>query len=149
MNTASRIISTVPGLILALLLAPAAAPAAPGDKPANTPEALFNTNSIPRSLFVVPTNTASGRDPFFPNHTYGAAPVAPKHPGATIVLVLNGLSGPSDHRLAMINGHTFAENEEAEVTSGEGKVRIRCVEIKKDSAVIEVAGERRELRLRD
>ena len=131
-----------------LLLPPVVASAAPGEKPAATPESLFNTNAFPLSTFVIPTNAASGRDPFFPNHVAGTAPVA-AHPAAAIVLVLNGLSGSADRKLAMINGRTFAENEEGDVNAGNGRVRIRLVEIKKDSAIIEVAGERRELRLRD
>ena len=51
-------------------------------------------------------------------------------------------------RLCLINNGTFAEGEEGEVITAEGKVRIRCIKIKEDSVLIEAGGERQELRLR-
>jgi len=110
------------------------------------------TNAIPQSIFLLPANSKEIRDPFFPNSdrlSIGSA-TAPKRsptPDSTL-LVLNGLSGTSDRRLAMINGHTLAEGEESEVNTSAGRLRFRCLEIKADSVIIEVGGERRELRLR-
>ncbi len=65
-------------------------------------------------------------------------------------LVLNGITGPP-RRTAMINGRTLEAGEDAEVKDHNGsKTRIKCLEIKDDSAIIEIisTGERKELRLR-
>jgi hypothetical protein len=135
--------------LAALLLTPTLLRSAPSAPPAKPLESLFNSNAIPRSLYITPTNSMSGRDPFFPNRGVSVLTPQPQHPANAVVLVLNGLSGSADHRLVIINGRTLAEGEEAGVNTANGSVRIRCVEIKKDSVIIEVAGERRELRLRD
>jgi hypothetical protein len=72
----------------------------------------------------------------------------PKTPIETINFILNGITSPP-RRTAMINGRTFEPAEEGEVKlpSG-GKMLIKVEEIKADSAVILVSGQRRELRLR-
>ena len=65
------------------------------------------------------------------------------------VLVLNGITGPPK-RLAMINGKTFGVGEEGEVRLPSGsKILVKCVEVGDKSAVIEVGGKRRELKMRD
>jgi hypothetical protein len=123
--------------------------------PSEKPESVTSvavTNSIPQSIFVVPKNAEEGRDPFFPTSdrlwrvTTVKLPPRPNTPAVS--LVLNGLSGTADHRLAMINGRTFAEGESNEVTTAGTRVLIRCIEIKESSVVIEVGGARRELSLR-
>ena len=63
-------------------------------------------------------------------------------------LRLNGISGPPDHRLAIINNKTFDAGEEAEVNTNAGRLRIRCIEIQPDAVIIQIGGERRVLRLR-
>jgi len=64
-------------------------------------------------------------------------------------LTLNGLSGPP-RRTAIVNGRTFEAGEQAEVRLPSGsKILIKCEEIKDSSAVFLIAGQRRELRLRD
>ena len=67
---------------------------------------------------------------------------------AAVPATLNGLSGTKDRPLAIINNYTFAKGEEADVHIGSGRMHIRCVEIKEESVVIDVNGERQELRLR-
>jgi hypothetical protein len=62
--------------------------------------------------------------------------------------VLNGLSGAGQKRLAIINGSTVAEGEVSNIPTPTGRVRIRCVEIKDTSVIIEVGTELREIRLR-
>jgi hypothetical protein len=111
-------------------------------------EAAADENrTIPRSIFTVPTNPKEGRNPFFPKS--GGSSAASTHPTPpSSAIILNGLGGTPDNRLAIINNRTFAEGEEAEVSTAAGRVRIRCIEIKTGFVVIEVAGERRELRLR-
>lgn len=109
---------------------------------------------IPQSLFSIPTNPKEGKDPFFPAsarpYTSGT-PVRTNtivKPGPAVDFVLNGISGSAEKPLAMINGRTFEKNEEGDITTTGGRVHIRCVEIKADSAIIEFRGERRELKLR-
>ncbi len=105
--------------------------------------------SIPQSIFIVPSNPKEGRNPFFPQTT---PVVTQSKPRETVVdttgLMLNGITSPPK-RTAMINGRTFEPGEEAEVrTPGGAKVLIKCEDIKADSAVILVGGQRRELHLR-
>jgi len=134
------------GVAVLTLLAITTSPSAPPQKKIATAARSPATNVIPPSVFVAPTNPAHGRDPFFPNHLFGAGSEDPKHAAsshADVALVLNGLSGTLDHRLAMINGRTMAEGEESEVPTSVGRVKVRCVQIKADSGVIEIGGERR------
>ena len=63
-------------------------------------------------------------------------------------LKLNGISGTVDHRLAIINNRTFETKEEGAVSTAAGPVHIRCLEIKPDSALIQIGAEQRILRLR-
>jgi len=121
--------------------------AAQPPKPA-APPAKTEVTEPETSNFVVPRNQKEGRDPFFPNSTIAvpgpvvsptkATPVAP------VKMTLMGISGPRDKHLAIINGKTFGKGEEQDV----GHVHIRCVEIKEESVIIDVNGERQELRLR-
>jgi hypothetical protein len=107
---------------------------------------------IPKSVFLVPSTPQEGKDPFFPRsmRLYASAgvktnvqPTAP-----SFELRLNGISGTADHRLAIINNQTFQANEEGEVPTNPGHARIRCLEIKPDSVLVEVGGQQRALRLR-
>lgn len=68
---------------------------------------------------------------FYPNH-----------------LGLMGISGALNHRLAIINNQTFGVGEEGEVTANSARVRIVCKEIKDDSVVVLVKGQKRTLHLR-
>jgi hypothetical protein len=104
---------------------------------------------IPKSVFVIPSNSQEGTDPFFPKAVPRIQP-APKDPRPTgaAELHLKGFSGTPQHRLAIISNYTLAEGEEGDLNLGTTRVHLRCVEIKADSVVIEVSGERRELRLR-
>jgi hypothetical protein len=136
---------------LAFQLSPLSSQAAP--KTANETAA---TNTIPKSVFAIPASKTDGCDPFFPNSTrLWGGPLIPqattaKQPKATGLdcLVLKGLSGPEDNRLAMINGRTMARGEDAEINTDCGRLLVHCVDISSNSAVIEVSGERRELKLR-
>lgn len=112
--------------------------------PAETP--------LPRSVFVIPKSAKEGRDPFFPNSTRLFGEVATKTstnaPVTKVDLVLKALAVSAEQRLATINNRTFEVGEEAELQTGRGRVRVRCLEIHEDSVVIEVGGERRTLRMR-
>jgi hypothetical protein len=115
--------------------------AAPATKPV-APEAP------PRSVFVVPTSPQDGRDPFYPNspRPYENAPAAKAVVGDVRSLVLKGISGPPDHRLAIINNRTLAVGDEQDLATPQGRVHIRCVEIKDNSVVIESGGQNHELK---
>jgi hypothetical protein len=129
--------------------------------PANTPVAGSGTSavsgdlSIPRSIFVLPRTPEQGKDPFYPrsNRPYSiqAPTLVPTTNTPVALLVvpkLTGISGSSERRLAMINNRTFETGEEGDIFSGANRLKIRCLEIGPDSAVIFFNGERRELRLR-
>ena len=65
-------------------------------------------------------------------------------------LKLQGMSGLEGQRLALINGATVAVGEIADIKC-DGIVKVRCVEIRDRSVVLELvaSGETREIRLRD
>ena len=123
--------------VLPVAAAPAAAPVAQ----LVTPEVTL------RSVFVLPTNPKEGRDPFFPASTRPYEDAASKNPvaGDLTALVLKGFSGPPDHRLAIINNHTFGVGDEGDVLTPHSRIHIRCVEIKTNSVVVESGGQRHEL----
>jgi hypothetical protein len=113
---------------------------------------------IPKSVFIIPTNSAEGRDPFFPLSTR-LNPPPPPPPAVTptnvapavvqlVQLDLKGISGAVNHRLAIINNQTFAVGEEGEVAVASGRVRVICKEIKDDSVLVLVNGQERTLHLR-
>jgi hypothetical protein len=64
-------------------------------------------------------------------------------------LVLNGIIGVRPGATALINGRTFAENEEGKVGLGKTNVLLRCLEIQRDRVRVLIvgSGEQRELRL--
>jgi hypothetical protein len=107
---------------------------------------------IPKSVFIIPTTPQEGKDPFFPSsmRLFSSAVVKTNVQPTTrpVELHLNGISGTADHRLAIINNQTFEINEEGEVPTHPGRTRIRCLEIKPDSVLIQVGGEQRVLHLR-
>jgi hypothetical protein len=122
---------------------------APGENSPAAPRGA-GTTALPQSVFVVPANRAEGRDPFFPNSTRGGAVIPTPQPTVTNVgLVLNGLSGTPENRLAIVNGRTLAKGESSEVNVAGRRVLIRCIEIREKSAVVEAGGSRQELFLRD
>ncbi len=100
------------------------------------------------SVFVLPTNQQEGRDPFFPNSVrpYEYAPATRKNFSDVSSLILKGISGPPDHRLAIINNHTFGVGDEQDLLTPQGRIHIHLVEIKNDSVVIESGGENHELK---
>jgi hypothetical protein len=124
------------GLVMALpaAAAPAASPAVP--------------EVVSHSTFVIPKEPRGGRDPFFPNSNRPYEIATPAQPRTADVstLVLKGISGPANHRLAIINSHTFGAGDEANVVTPQGPIHIRCIEVRPGSAVIESGGQRHELK---
>lgn len=115
--------------------------------PSPTPTPMVE---IPVSKFQIPASPREGRNPFFPQSMTEAAPVAKpmaKGPDASAI-VLNGITSPP-RSMAMLNGKTFEPGESGEVKLPSGdRVPVQCIEIRKDSVLIQVGNERRELRLR-
>jgi len=128
--------------------------ACPNAQPQSTNTTATNA-PLAQSVFIMPKGKPEGVDPFFPrsNRPYFGTPlpVAPTNPEPVAVAVelkLKAISGLPEHRLALINNHTFEAGEEGEVVTTTGRMRIRCLEITQDSAVVQVGAERRELHLR-
>ncbi len=66
-------------------------------------------------------------------------------------LILKGISGTKDHRLAMINNQTLGAGESVTVKLAGSPVKLRCLEIRDKSVIVALDGQeaRRELWLRD
>ena len=113
--------------------------------------------AIVKSIFVADGRT--GKDPFFPNSTRGREVIpqnittnaAPLPSQAFESLALKGISGTKGQRLALINSATVGIGELAEIRCGREIVKIRCLEIRDRSVLIELnsTGETKELKLRD
>jgi hypothetical protein len=126
----------------ATALAVIAAPVAQADK--------ADKAKTTRSVFILPSNSKEGCDPFFPksNRPYEMAAAANMRTGnitSITSLVLKGFSGSQNHRLVIINNHSFAAGDTGDVITSDGRVHLRCIEIKTNSAVVEVGGQRYEL----
>jgi hypothetical protein len=92
-----------------------------------------------------------GKDPFFPHSIRrGTAEiVTPNAPLADVRdLVLKGISGGKDRRLALINNRTVENGEELDFKFGNRAVKVHCVEIREKSVVIRVDGQSKEIFLR-
>lgn len=102
---------------------------------------------IPQSVFIVPTSPKQGRNPFFPN----SVPRVPQKTNAPVdfaSIVLNGITSPP-RRTAMINGSTFEVGETGDVKLSNGsRLTIQCLEIRSDTAIVAISGQKRELHLR-
>jgi hypothetical protein len=106
-----------------------------------------------KSIFIMPTAPREGKDPFFPRSTrpYTTRVISTNTTPVPIIadFRLDGISGPPEHRLAIINYKTFEVGEKAEVNTNAGRMSVHCLEIGTDSVVIMIGGvERRVLRLR-
>jgi hypothetical protein len=111
------------------------------------PATRSDETGTPRSAFTLPSTSKEGRDPFFPDSTrcYETVVAASSRVADVTSLVLRGFSGSMDHRLVIINNHTFATGDEGDVITLTGRIHLSCIEIKTNSVVIEVGGQRREL----
>jgi hypothetical protein len=101
---------------------------------------------VPKSIFAY----RAGKDPFFPNRPKDddKAPPPPENLEAP---VLRGITGNADRRVVLINDRTFTKGEAGEIKVGTNTHRIRVIEIKDRSVIIERGGQagRTELPLRD
>lgn len=87
-------------------------------------------------------------EPARPLPAFNGAPTFP--PKNYSALELKGISGSPNARFALINNQTVAAGETAKVKLGESIVKVKCLEVHDDYAVIMIDGtsERRELRMR-
>jgi hypothetical protein len=144
---------------LSLVLLPSCKPAVQPSGPPKPVAAKTNllataTNRVPTAYVSVFEDLAppKGRDPFFPNSRRREpepTSTTPREKAAAVTeLVLKGIVGSPNHRLAVINSTILEINEEASVRLPEGaRVRVRCVEIGEDHALIKVEGELQPRRL--
>lgn len=130
------------GLLAACLAAaPAGLLAASGSTKLSAPEAAY-----PHSLFT--DEIGQGRDPFFPRSarrqpkTVADASAQPKKAQPALeTLSVRGILAASNHRrLALINGRVFAQGETFDISVPNGRMRVRCLEIKPASVVLSVEG---------
>jgi hypothetical protein len=107
-----------------------------------------STNMVQiRSIFIAPTSNKEGRDPFFPESTRLAdAAASTNHVPEITSLKVPGIFGTPDHRLAIINNHTFAVGEEGDVLTATGRIHLKCVDIQADAVVVEVNGQQHRIR---
>lgn len=90
---------------------------------------------------VTPTATAA------PAPMFNGAPTAP--PPRYSDLVLKNISGTAGRRFALINNQTLTAGEAARIKLGDGEVKVRCIEIRAQSVLVQVEGQegQRELKL--
>jgi hypothetical protein len=144
------------GLVFCLVSAckPAAPPPGPAKPVAaktNAPAATTNLMAMNVSVFneLLPPK---GKDPFFPSShrrepvpTLASRPDRPPPPASE--LVLKGIVGSPAHRLAVINGAILEVGETDVVIVPGGHVKVKCLEIGEDYAVIRAEGEAQQKRL--
>lgn len=53
---------------------------------------------------------------------------------------LSGISGPAEHRLAIINGKTFDTGDRITIKSGGKSIAVQCLEIRANSVLIAIEG---------
>lgn len=159
MNPGLRIFAGWKGTLAILLLCTTvASPNAQPQSNTNSKASATSSNAplsvAPQSVFIMPKGRPEGVDPFFPRSLRPYGPVMPividTNPAPVTVAVelrLKAISGLPEHRLALINNHTFEAGEDGEVLTTNGRIRIRCLEVHQDSAVVQVGPERRELHL--
>jgi len=111
------------------------------DSAAKTAAAAISAAAIPESVF----DYRAGKDPFFPNRLPN--PVLTPEPAQKVSLLLKGITGTPDRRLALINDRTFAKGETGEFKVGTNTFPIRVIDISEKSVTIEREGQRYELPL--
>ena len=138
------------GLICALSLIVAIVTAA---RAANSPAPVSDQQQLVKSVFVSAPGPGFGRDVFFPRTSrfVSVAPVSTNPdvmPTPVTALTLKGISGPKNHRLAIINNKTLEVGEEAEIKVMGQSFRVKCVEVRDDGVTVSVNGQVQKLLLK-
>ncbi len=133
------------GGLCTLLSAATLAAAATNPPPATAAAPATASTNAYLSVF-----DSKGRNPFFPgsDSDFSVSPGGENQPA--VQLALKGFSRSANRRFAIINETTFAVGDESDVKiPGGGRIRIRCVEIRDNVAVVTIGrtGERIELKL--
>jgi len=146
-------------LAMVLALVPACKPKAPpsGPPPAslaktNAPVSATNRLSAEYISTFEELMPPKGTDPFFPtSHRRDPIPILisspDKAPTPMAEVVLKGIVGAANHRLAVINNAILEAGETGTIHVSTGKVRVKCLEIGEDSAVVQIEGELQPKRL--
>jgi hypothetical protein len=108
------------------------------------------SNMTAQSVFVQPASAKEGCDPFYPKSTRPYVVVV--KPGETAkldlsVLVVKGVTKVGNKTLVVINNKTLGVGDSDTVTTLQGKITIRCLEINANTVVIEANGQRQTLPL--
>jgi len=104
----------------------------------------------PKSEFV--DDPGNGKDPFFPRSSRRKVVVrtvetAPPDPTVPSFIKLKGISSAQGRKLAIINNYTLGEGEERELKVNGQILKLRCIEIKEKSVIIESGGATKEIPL--
>lgn len=109
-------------------------------------------SAAPKSVFN--SQPGAGKDPFFPKSTR-LIPIpsvrvdpASLNSGALDFFVLKGLSIRNQRRLAIINNYTVEAGEEFTLKINGRPFKLKCIEIKENSVIININGSTKELQLR-
>jgi hypothetical protein len=144
---------------LVLWPAPACKPTAPAPGPVSKAVATNAGAAAPSSDLLAAQYVSvfedlpppKGRDPFFPNSRRREPVAAQSNPGEKSPpasgLQLKGTIVGADHSIADINSSILEVGEEATVRVPGGSVRLKCLEIGQDHAVVQVEGELQPRRL--
>lgn len=111
------------------------------DSTAGAVAGRINAVAIPKAVF----DYRAGKDPFFPNRV--VTPVPALQPTKKEFLLLKGITGTADRRVALINDRTFTKGETGEFKAGTNTFSIRVIDISEKSVTIECAGQTNELPL--
>ena len=146
MTTITLPLSFLRPALLTLLTASASFPhtglaAKAPDSRDTAPVATISASAIPQSVF----SYRAGKDPFFPNRV--VTPVLAPEPTKKEIMVLKGITGTPDRRVALINDRTFTKGEAGELKVGTNTFPIRVIDILEKSVTIEREGQTNELPL--
>ena len=135
-------------MVASVLLSLKSVAAPPARTPAATPApaATPQEPQVVKSVFVDRPNF--GRDPFFPNSLRRGKVVQDTvvEPVANFNnIVLKGISGTPEKRLAILNNKTFEAGEDGELRISGHLTKIKIVEVREKSVVISINGVTREL----
>ena len=105
----------------------------------------------PKSEFK--DDVSIGKDPFFPKSTrrkFVPKTEDERAPDPTVpdFIALRGVSVSQGRKLAIINNYTVSEGEEFSLKSNAQTIKVKCVEIKDKSVIVEVNGATKEISLR-
>jgi len=119
----------------------------PGGPQAFIAELAKLSGRPPLAATPPPASETKQRDDSPPPPPFNGAPLLP--PPQFNDLVLKGLAGPKNNRLALLNNKTLGVGESALLKLGDHEVRVKCVEIREDSIMVSVDGAApKEVRLR-